>query len=133
MRELAAVVVGGLVGTGLRLGLDELVPHRVDEFPVSTLVINLVGAFVLGFLVARIWPVAPTWMKSGLGAGLMGSFTTFSALALGVVSLSESGRLLTAVAYLVVTLVAGLAAAFFGITLGRSRTREVPEIDEVTE
>jgi len=133
MRELAAVVVGGLVGTGLRLGLDELVPHRADEFPVSTFVINLVGAFVLGFLVARIWPVAPAWMKSGLGAGLMGSFTTFSALALGVVSLSESGQLLTAVAYLVVTLVAGLAAAFFGIILGRSRTREVPEINEVTE
>lgn len=126
MRELVAVVVGGLVGTGLRLGLDTLVPHQADEFPISTLVINVVGSFVLGFFVARVWPVAPAWVKSGLGPGLIGSFTTFSALALGVVTLAGSGRVLTAVAYLAITVIAGFAAAFGGIALGRASSRDVP-------
>lgn len=133
MRELVAVVAGGLVGTGLRLGLDTLVPHTAAEFPVSTLVINVVGAFALGVLVARVWPVAPAWVRSGLGAGLLGSFTTFSAVTVGVLALAGSGHPLVAVAYLVITVIAGFAAALAGIRLGRPGSQIAPEIDEVSE
>jgi len=133
VRELLAVIAGSIVGSSLRLGLDTLVPHDSDQFAVSTFVINVVGSFALGYLVARVWPIAAPWLKSGLGAGLMGTFTTFSALALGVVTLTWSGQLALAIAYLVVTLVAGFAAAFAGITLGRSRIRSAPGNDEVPE
>jgi len=117
-RDLVAVILGGLVGTALRLAIDTALPHPDDAFPLSTLVINAVGAFALGVLVARVWPVAPSWLRSGLGAGLLGSFTTFSAVAVSLVSLSHAGEWMTALGYLALTVVLGLGAAGLGIVLG---------------
>lgn len=118
-RELVAVLAGGVVGTGLRLAIDAAIPHTDTTFPLSTLIINSVGAFVLGALVARIWETAPSWLKAGLGAGLLGSFTTFSAFAVALVSLSGVGEWMTALGYLALTLVLGLGAAWLGLVLGR--------------
>ena len=58
-RELAAVVVGGVVGTGLRLAVDLLLPHADDGFPVATLLVNVFGAFALGLLVFIVWWTLP--------------------------------------------------------------------------
>ena len=109
-RALLAVIVGGMLGTALRLGLDTLV-HQ----PTSTLVVNVIGSFALGFLVARVWPTAVPWLKAGLGPGLLGSFTTFSAFAVQVVALGFS---LSSLLDIVLTMVLGLAAAFGGLALG---------------
>lgn len=125
---LLAVIVGGLVGTGLRLGIDALLPHADDRFPWSTLIINVVGAFVLGFLVARVWPSAPDWLRAGLGVGLLGSFTTFSAIAVSLVALADAGEWVTAVGYLVVTVAAGLLAAWAGLALAGPSRRTHEEI-----
>jgi len=109
-RALVAVLVGGMLGTALRLGLDTLV-HQ----PASTLVVNVIGSFALGFLVARVWPTAAPWLKAGLGPGLLGSFTTFSAFAVQVVTLGFS---LSSLLDIVLTMVLGLVAAFGGLALG---------------
>jgi len=108
---LLAVLVGGMLGTGLRLGLDTIV-HQ----PLSTLLINVVGSLALGFLVARVWPTAAPWLKAGLGPGLLGSFTTFSAFAVQVVAYGFS---LDALLLVLLTVVLGLLAAFAGLRLGR--------------
>jgi len=129
-RDLLAVLVGGAVGTALRLGIDTVIPHGDTDFPVSTLAINTLGAFVLGFLVARVWPAATSWLRAGLGAGLLGSFTTFSALAVSLVSLTAAGFGMLALAYLVATLVLGLAAAALGLRLGSPRVTDVDLVDE---
>ena len=129
-RDLLAVLVGGAVGTALRLGIDTVIPHGDADFPVSTLAINTLGAFVLGFLVARVWPAATSWLRAGLGAGLLGSFTTFSALAVSLVSLTVAGFGMLALAYLVATLVLGLAAAALGLRLGSPRVTDVDLVDE---
>jgi fluoride exporter len=119
MPPVLAVVLGGVVGTGLRIGLDALIRHDDTTFPWSTLLINIVGSFVLGLLVARVWPVAPAWARAGLGAGLMGSFTTFSAFAVSLVTLTRSGMTWLALVYLLVSVVAGFAAAWLGLRFGR--------------
>lgn len=129
MRELVAVLAGGLIGTALRLAIDAALPHADDAFPLSTLIINTVGAFVLGALVARVWPGSPSWLKAGLGPGLLGSFTTFSAVAVSVVSLSASGHGMPALAYLGLTVVLGLGAAGLGLALG-GRITPTPEYEE---
>lgn len=116
-----AVLLGGLLGTGLRLGIDALLPNAVDGFPTSTLLINTVGSLVLGILVARLWPTAQTWLRAGLGAGLLGSFTTFSAVAVSVFSLARLHEPGLAIGYLVTTLAAGWMAAALGIRLGGGR------------
>ncbi|MEO8261146.1 MAG: CrcB family protein [Pseudolysinimonas sp.] len=114
---MLAVLVGGLIGTGLRLGIDALLPHAPSDFPVSTLLINIVGSFALGALVARVWPQAPDWLRFGLGTGVLGSFTTFSAVMVSLVSMMQAPLL--DLAYLAASLVGGLGAAALGLRLGR--------------
>jgi len=114
---LVAVVLGGILGTGLRLALDQLIVPD-NAFPWATLLINVAGSLALGFLVARVWPSAPAWLRAGLGTGLLGSFTTFSALVVALLSLTAAGMTLLAVGYLVATLILGFAAALLGIRLG---------------
>ncbi|NYF09451.1 CrcB protein [Leifsonia sp. AK011] len=137
MRDLLAVVIGGLLGTGARFAVDGVLLHQDDQFPLSTLIANALGAFALGFLVARVWPTAPSWLRAGLGVGLLGSFTTFSAVAVSLVSLTAAGWGMLALAYLVATIVLGLAAAWLGLRLGRVRGAvpgdEPVPIDEVDE
>jgi CrcB protein len=125
MRPLLAVFAGGLVGTTLRLLLDLLLPHGDDGFPVSTLLINIVGAFTLGLLTARLWPRASASLKALLGPGLLGSFTTYSAFAVSLVALADAAQWLLAAVYLVATIALGLAAAWAGLRLGRARTSAV--------
>ena len=117
--QVAAVFIGGLVGTALRVAVDAAVPATDAAFPVSTLAVNVLGSFALGALVSRVWPVAPAWLRVGLGAGLLGSFTTFSAIVVTVVDAIDAGSSGTAVLYLVLTLALGLAAAIAGLALGR--------------
>jgi CrcB protein len=113
-----AVVAGGLIGTGLRVGLDLALPHPADQFPWSTFLVNVAGSLALGLLVARVWPIAPPWLRFGLGTGLLGSFTTFSALAASVVTLTAGGDPLLALGYLVASLVVGIGAAVAGLRIG---------------
>jgi CrcB protein len=114
---LVAVVLGGILGTGLRLAIDQLVAPE-SAFPWATLLINVLGSLVLGFLVARVWPSAPGWLRAGLGTGLLGSFTTFSAVIVSLLTLTAAGMTGLAVVYLVVSLLLGFAAALLGIRLG---------------
>ena len=114
MRLLPAVLLGALAGTALRLGVDVLIGT-----PLSTLLINIVGSFALGLLVARLWTTASPALKAALGPGLLGTFTTFSAVAVALVSLTAAGDWMPALAYLAATLLGGLAAAFAGLRLGR--------------
>jgi CrcB protein len=111
--------------------LDDLIVHHDDTFPWSTLLINIVGSLALGFLVARIWPLTAGWVRAGVGPGLLGGFTTFSALVASIVTLTASGHLVLSILYLVATLVLGIGAATLGLRLGR-RADESP-IVEVTE
>ena len=132
-RELAAVAAGGVLGTGLRLTLDTVIPHTDTEFPLSTLLINIVGSFALGAIVATLWRRAstPNWLKVGLGTGTIGSFTTFSALIVSLVTEAHHGLWMLAVLYLVLSLVLGFAAALLGLSLGRRpRSFEIDLVDE---
>lgn len=120
MKSLLAVVVGGFAGTGLRLLVDAL-----GGITWGTLAVNVVGAFALGLLVAKVWPRVPAWTRAGLGAGLLGSFTTFSALAVIVVTLPFGW----AVAYAAASVVLGVAAAFLGLRLGRRPAAPVDPVN----
>jgi CrcB protein len=128
VKTVLAVLLGGAVGTGARLAVDLLLPHGGTDLPVGTFVINLVGSFALGVLVARVWPVAPEWLRAGLGPGPLGSFTTFSALAVSAVELTTDGAGVTAIVYLAASLVGSIAAAALGIRLGAPRASAPPPI-----
>jgi len=121
-REFCAVIVGGILGTGGRLAID--LAYASDGFPWHTLTINVVGSFLLGLLVGTVWPrpTTPSWLRAGLGVGVLGSFTTFSAVMVSAVSLSASHEWMLAVGYLVASVALGLGAAALGLQFGRPAT-----------
>ena len=134
MLAYLAVAIGGLVGTGLRLACDLAFPHADGEFPVETLVVNLVGAFALGWLVGGLWtrPTTPFWLKAGLGSGLLGSFTTLSAVMASLLLLTAGGEAGLAVAYLLASVVGGLGLAAAGLRIG-SLIAHRPMPTEITD
>jgi len=118
---LVAVALGGAVGAWLRWRISLAWPVAPDRFPTTTLLINLSGAFVLGLVVARLLerrPARPV-AHSFWGTGVLGAFTTFSALTVEVVVLVDAGQVWRAGVYLAVSLVLGVAVAATGLTLGR--------------
>jgi CrcB protein len=121
---LALVAVGGAAGAVARWSLERLWPAG-DGIPWGTLVINLSGALLLGVLMAVVVERrrGPVWLRPLVGVGLLGGYTTFSTLALELRDLLASGQGGSAAAYVVVTVVGGLAAALAGIALGE---RAVP-------
>jgi CrcB protein len=130
MGSIFAVFVGGMIGTGLRLEIDALIPHTDSQFPLSTLIMNVVGSFALAVLVSRLWPVVPEWVRAALGPGLLGGFTTFSAVMASMVTLAAGSDILLALGYAALTLVLGFGAAAGGIALGRRDSRPTIEVDE---
>lgn len=128
MKSVVAVLIGGVVGTSLRLAVDVVLPHGGVAFPVGTFLINLFGSFALAVLVARVWLSAVEWLRAGLGPGLLGSFTTFSALAVSAVELSSAGAGVEAVIYVVASLVGGITAAVLGLRLGSPSATRPPVI-----
>jgi fluoride exporter len=76
---------------------------------------------VLAILVSRFWPIAPDWLRAGLGPGVVGGFTTFSAVMVSMVTLAASNQIVLALGYLALTLVLGFGAAALGFWIGRKR------------
>ena len=143
--DLLAVFAGGLIGTTLRLLIDLALPHEATAFAVSTLVVNLVGSFVLGLVVVSLWPRVPGWARVGIGPGMLGSFTTFSALAVSVVAIAQGGDGVGAALSIMLSIGLGMLAAWAGLALGArlgphrwppgaaSGAPRVPRISEVDE
>ncbi len=120
---LAAIAVGGALGTLARYGVDRAVVPAPLGFPWATWSVNVVGSFVLGAVVTLVverWP-GDRYLRPLVAVGFCGGFTTFSTLAVEIDQRLQHGRGALAAAYLAATLVAGLGAALAGITLARGR------------
>jgi fluoride exporter len=119
IRHLAAVAAGGAIGGSLRHALTAAYGAEVGGFPWAVLGANVVGAYLLGLLLAGVPAPRRGWdLRPFLAAGVLGSFTTFSNLAFDVVMLQRVGTVALAVAYPVTSMVLGLAAAAAGIAVG---------------
>lgn len=121
-RRRTAIFVGGAVGTGLRSAVS-LVPVSETGWPWGTFLVNVTGAFVLGYLVTRFLEVAPhTNLAIPLiGQGVIGSYTTFSAVSIEVWRLLDAGRNGLALTYGLTSVVVGFGLALAGIRAARSR------------
>ena len=119
----ASVVAGGVIGTLARWWIEGVFPPAPPGFPWGTLVVNVTGAFALGVVgVVLIERVARSGhLRTFLGIGLLGSYTTFSTMALEGVRLIEASRPGLAAGYWVATLVLGQIAGAYGMWLGRLR------------
>lgn len=110
-----AFVVAAVVGTLARAVLTQGQPE--GEIPWRTLSVNVAGSFALGLVLAAGWFENPVVVAT---AGL-GSFTTFSTVVAETAALFDDDRRTQAFAYVGLTLVVGIAAAWVGLVLGEAQ------------
>jgi len=110
------VGMGGFIGSVLRYTIGLIMNNDTLTFPFATLTVNLLGSFFLSFLVFTIFRKVniSTNIQVALTAGLLGSFTTFSAVSVETISLLENGEFLFACLYLLITISGGMGMAFLG-------------------
>ncbi|GGU77736.1 fluoride efflux transporter CrcB [Lentzea flava] len=108
-----AVFLGAALGAPCRYLLDRFVQARHRSgFPWGTLTVNVVGCFLIGFVVGT------SWMPL-LGVGFCGGLTTYSTFSYETVKLLESERYRLALLNVVVSVAAGVGAAALGLALAR--------------
>ncbi len=91
------------------------------EFPYGTVLVNVMGSFLLGLLLTvgvRQFPVSPD-MRLGLAVGFLGGFTTFSTFSYQTLILLEEGSHWPAVANVLFNVSLSLVGAFAGVLVGR--------------
>ncbi|WP_417509864.1 fluoride efflux transporter FluC [Microbacterium sp.] len=133
LRRLLLVMLGGMLGTAGRLGIELLLPHS-GGFPFATLIANVLGALLIGILASRPFDRLRDRgdklrgrgqdTRLFLGTGILGGFTTYSAFAVGSVGLWTESPF-AAVVYVMLTLGLGIGAAACGLNRGRPRVRGI--------
>ncbi|WP_077099085.1 fluoride efflux transporter CrcB [Mycobacterium terramassiliense] len=120
-RELAAVFAGGALGTLARVALSTTVMREPAGWPWATFIVNIVGAFLLGYFTTRLLERLPlsSYRRPLLGTGLCGGLTTFSTMQVETVTMIEHGRWATAAAYTTSSIVLGLLAVHLATVLVR--------------
>jgi CrcB protein len=109
-RLLAAVAVGGALGAVARWALTDAVPASAGSFPWATFSINVAGAFALALLPALARVRRSRTLAVALGPGVLGGFTTLSAVSEQSRALLDGGHTALAATYLLGTLAASLGA-----------------------
>jgi fluoride exporter len=123
VREIVLVAVGGALGAVLRYTIGLAITARATPgFPWNTLAVNVVGAFLIGLLMALPLGdgVSGAAWRLFLATGILGGFTTFSALSYESIALIENGALWAGLANMFGSGAVGLAAAWLGLVAGRA-------------
>ncbi len=122
MKLLLAIAAGGAVGAIARYYVTGQILRLVGTgFPLGTLLVNVLGSFVMGGLVELMilrWNVGAEF-RSFLTVGVLGAFTTFSAFSLDFAVLVERGALSVAALYAVLSVILSIGGLFAGIYLIR--------------
>ncbi|MFJ6416278.1 fluoride efflux transporter FluC [Paeniglutamicibacter sp. NPDC091659] len=130
-RMWAVVAVGGTFGAVSREAFSLFIP-AVGDLPVAIAIVNILGAFLLGFLYEALTRPGisgdrASRLKLLLGTGFCGGFTTYSSLAVDTALLGINGRSGTALFYVLGTVVLGACATWAGLVAGSRSARTVPE------
>jgi CrcB protein len=120
-RELAAVFAGGFVGTVLRAGLSDALPAGSGRWPWATFVVNIAGAFLLGYFATRLQERLPlsSYRRPLLGTGLCGGLTTFSTMQVELLQMLDHERFPLALGYSGASIAAGFLAVWVATNLVR--------------
>jgi fluoride exporter len=120
-REIAAILGGGALGALLRTGLSQAFPIESPGWPWVTLVVNIAGAFALGYFATRLQERLPlsAYRRPLLGTGFCGALTTFSTVQIELLELLDHHRYLTALGYTAVSVAAGYLAVVVATSVVR--------------
>ena len=123
MKDFLAISIAAVIGANLRYIISRLAINELGPvFPYGTLVINVVGSFIVGWFV--IWTtervlIDPRW-RSLVVIGFCGSFTTFSSYAFETMAFFERGQWGLMLANVLSNNILCLAGALAGMALARA-------------
>ena len=111
--------IGGALRHGVNVGAVRLFGYG---FPLGTLIVNVLGSFLMGLLAGyfALRPGIGQHMRLLLTTGILGGFTTFSAFSLDTALLIERHAYGAAAGYIVGSVAASISALFFGLAIFRS-------------
>ncbi len=118
MRLILAVALGSAAGGVARFLLSAWLEQRAtSSFPYATLLVNLSGSLLLGFLATWTYETVgvPADVRALLTTGLCGGYTTFSTFSLETVALAEEGAIGRAALYVTFSVVLCVIGAYGGV------------------
>ncbi|UZE97865.1 fluoride efflux transporter CrcB [Alkalimarinus alittae] len=122
MFQVMAIALGGALGALSRYAVIGLVTSWLGKtFPFGTLLVNILGSFLMGILyviVVQKMHLSPE-LKSILVVGFLGAFTTFSTFSLEAFSFISQGQLLSAVTYILSSVILCILAVWAGVSLAK--------------
>ncbi|MBT17896.1 MAG: fluoride efflux transporter CrcB [Dehalococcoidia bacterium] len=123
--QILLVGIGGFAGSAFRYTLSLWMSDRVassSSFPLGTFTVNVIGCFIIGLLAALLIISGDISEKARLFVvvGFLGGFTTFSAFSFEALNLLRSGHSITALTYVLLTLVITLLVTCLGYIIGRA-------------
>jgi fluoride exporter len=124
MQVMWYVALGGAVGSVMRYAVGVAIQGRTGlDFPVGTLLVNLSGCLLLGFLIhyALATPAITPEFRALLTTGLCGGYTTFSTFGYETVTLIQDGDWRRATLYVGLS----IAGSILGVMLGIAGAQQV--------
>jgi CrcB protein len=125
IQTYGVVMLGGALGTGVRLWLSSYLAARFGEtFPVGTLAVNILGCLVIGLYVGLTGPqgilIASPLARQFVAIGVLGGFTTFSSFGLQTFNLVGDGEWLRAGLNVILSVGACLGAVWIGVAMANA-------------
>lgn len=118
--RIVLLMAFGTLGTLARYALGGVVQTRTHStFPSGTLVVNLIGCFLLGGIAEYALlhlTIPPDW-RIGITVGFFGAFTTFSSFSWETTRMLQDGQWRSAAVYVLTSLVGGIIGVFFGMRI----------------
>jgi len=121
MHKYIMIAIGGFLGAVLRFSVKLLeFPILIGSLPINTLVINVLGCLIFGFIITVSTDILKLdeANKLGITTGFLGAFTTFSTISKELSLKLASGSLMSALLYAVLSIALGLLAVFAGAKVG---------------
>ena len=125
MMQIIYIGIGGFIGTVSRFLISKYMNQIIPSFPLGTLIVNIIGSFILGFIVYSISfgkPISPD-MRDFITIGILGGFTTMSAFAYESFKLMELNQLMLFALNIALNLILCIAAIYAGKELAAYITR----------